>query len=741
MAKKLNIAFIWHFHQPVYQENFDSDFLMPWTRLHATKDYLDMLYRVDDFENLKLNFNISPVLLDSIEKYINGHHDIHSRLLISDIETLDEQDKGFILNNFFDANYSNLILKREYYTELYNKRFTKENITTDDFDNQEYSDIMANFTLAWFDGKLFDYYPGLKELSDKQYGYTKEDRIKIYDYTIQILKDIIPKFKEYQEKGKIEISANPYYHPILPLLLDLHEQNYSYTANLPQDSKFMEQDAYIQTKKSLDRMEELFGRRPKGIWLSEQCISEKTVHLLNDLGVSWTVSDMGILSETLGKEYLRGFDGNLESPFDLCVHYKLKSDKKMKTNILFSDSFIANLISFGYGNYEAQIAANDLYEKIKTVQDKLQNSPKSEHILTIAMDGENCWEAYENDGDEFLSILYGLIDSDPTLNTVLIGEYLENKKSVKLDNIASGSWINRNFNLWIGEPVKNLAWMYLSKTKDDIARFMATSNDEELNKKIMEEVYIAQGSDWFWWYGEPNDSGKDHIFDLLFRNHLKNAYNLMGFPLPKELSVPLISIIGKPVRHPRKKFTPKLTGLSSTAEEDWSDAGYIYLADSPTFSSNKTIKGICYGCDDENLYFRFDINKENVKTYRESIFNELYIYFKTDDYTGAPIMLSNKTTYAPPILNNQFNYEIKFAFGKEQILNSRFSESFSNFLWSLKISKNIEYIYDEVFDLCIPFSELNVQEGQIVEFCVISARNGVIDEIYPKDIMLKIVNN
>ena len=741
MAKKLNIAFIWHFHQPVYQENFDSDFLMPWTRLHATKDYLDMLYRVDDFENLKLNFNISPVLLDSIEKYINGHHDIHSRLLISDIETLDEQDKGFILNNFFDANYSNLILKREYYTELYNKRFTKENITTDDFDNQEYSDIMANFTLAWFDGKLFDYYPGLKELSDKQYGYTKEDRIKIYDYTIQILKDILPKFKEYQEKGKIEISANPYYHPILPLLLDLHEQNYSYTANLPQDSKFMEQDAYIQTKKSLDRMEELFGRRPKGIWLSEQCISEKTVHLLNDLGVSWTVSDMGILSETLGKEYLRGFDGNLESPFDLCVHYKLKSDKKMKTNILFSDSFIANLISFGYGNYEAQIAANDLYEKIKTVQDKLQNSPKSEHILTIAMDGENCWEAYENDGDEFLSILYGLIDSDPTLNTVLIGEYLENKKSVKLDNIASGSWINRNFNLWIGEPVKNLAWMYLSKTKDDIARFMATSNDEELNKKIMEEVYIAQGSDWFWWYGEPNDSGKDHIFDLLFRNHLKNAYNLMGFPLPKELSVPLISIIGKPVRHPRKKFTPKLTGLSSTAEEDWSDAGYIYLADSPTFSSNKTIKGICYGCDDENLYFRFDINKENVKTYRESIFNELYIYFKTDDYTGAPIMLSNKTTYAPPILNNQFNYEIKFAFGKEQILNSRFSESFSNFLWSLKISKNIEYIYDEVFDLCIPFSELNVQEGQIVEFCVISARNGVIDEIYPKDIMLKIVNN
>ncbi len=736
MVKKLSVAFIWHFHQPVYQENSNSDFLMPWTRLHATKDYLDMLYRVDNFKKLKLNFNISPVLIDSIEKYINGTHDIHSRLLISDIETLDDRDKGFILNNFFDANYNNLILKRQYYAELYNKRYSNENITTSDFTNQEYSDIMANFTLAWFDETLYSRYPGLEKLSNKQKNYTKEERLEIYNYTIKILKDIIPKYKEYQDKGKIEISTNPYYHPIVPLLLNIKEQKGAYNVD-EYPSDILADDAYVQTKKSLDRMEEVFGKRPKGIWLPEHCVSSKTVEMLNDLGVSWTVADIGILSETFGKEYIRAFDGSLESPYDISINYKLKSDKEMKTNILFDDSFIANLMSFGYGNYEGKDAANDLYEKIKVVQDKLQNSPRDEHILTIAMDGENCWETYKNDGDEFLTVLYGLIEKDPTLKTVLVSEYLANKKPTELENIKSGSWIKRNFDLWIGEPVKNVAWMYLSRAKGDVIKFIETSEDEELNKKLLEEIYIAEGSDWFWWYGEPNDSGRDHIFDLLFRTHLKNIYELMGQKTPDELDVPLISIVGKPIRYPKDKFTPSLSGSLSTSGE-WNNAGYIFLTNGPTFSSNKTVKGIYYGCDNDNLYFRFEINKDNVKVFKDCIFNELYLYLKSSDLSGAPISLTSKTDNIPPILSIFFNYELKFVFDKEKIMMSRLSQSMYNSLWALKISKNIEYAYGEVMDLKVPFSEIDIEKGEYAEFCIMTARGGLIDEIFPQDMVLRI---
>ena len=101
VTKKLNIAFIWHFHQPVYQENFTDDFVMPWVRLHATKDYLDMLLRCEDHKKIKLNFNISATLLNSIEKYSKGINDLHSKLLILKDNKLSEMDKNFILQYFF----------------------------------------------------------------------------------------------------------------------------------------------------------------------------------------------------------------------------------------------------------------------------------------------------------------------------------------------------------------------------------------------------------------------------------------------------------------------------------------------------------------------------------------------------------------------------------------------------------------------------------------------------------------
>ena len=118
--KKLNIAFVWHFHQPNYQENYSGDFLLPWVRLHASKDYLDMLKRIDNFKNIKLNFNFSPVLLTALQKYEKGLKDLHLKIFLKHKEELDEHDKIFILNNYFDLNYKNMALKRSYYTSLYN---------------------------------------------------------------------------------------------------------------------------------------------------------------------------------------------------------------------------------------------------------------------------------------------------------------------------------------------------------------------------------------------------------------------------------------------------------------------------------------------------------------------------------------------------------------------------------------------------------------------------------------------
>ena len=278
MVKKLNIAFVWHFHQPSYQENAQGDFLMPWVRLHATKDYLDMLTRLEDFKNIKLNFNISPVLVDSIEKYIQGAKDIHLKLLLCDIKDLDRDDKLFILENFFDVNYSNMLLSRPYYAQLSERRSHCDTKTSliDSFSDQDYADIMANFTLCWIDKRFKHCYEGLDYLLDKEKDFTLEDRQKIYEIQLQIIKDILPTYKKYQDEGKIEISTNPYYHPILPLLINLRESNYPYSENLPNVLLGGVKDAKEQVARALNKFEEIFGKRPRGMWLSEQCVSKKT---------------------------------------------------------------------------------------------------------------------------------------------------------------------------------------------------------------------------------------------------------------------------------------------------------------------------------------------------------------------------------------------------------------------------------------------------------------------------------
>ena len=185
-TKKLSLAIYWHMHQPVYE--LEGTYLMPWVRLHAIKDYLDMVLVLEKFPKLKLNFNIVPALLDSILDYADGNcRDIHMELSVSDADNLTEEEKAFVLNNFFSSKFETMIYRSENYKKLYQKRFSKDVAIIEDFSPQEYSDLMALFNLVWIDPVHFERYPRLQNLWEKQYGYTTDDRIEI----IEIQKNII----------------------------------------------------------------------------------------------------------------------------------------------------------------------------------------------------------------------------------------------------------------------------------------------------------------------------------------------------------------------------------------------------------------------------------------------------------------------------------------------------------------------------------------------------------------------
>jgi len=738
-TKKLSIAFYWHMHQPMYQLSPMGDFLMPWVRLHAVKDYLDMVLILEKFENIKLNFNLVPILLDSLINYgEKGFHDIHSRLTIMNVAEFSPEDKKFVLKNFFDSNYETMILPSENYNKLYQKYIANPEKDINMFSNQEYSDLMALFNLSWFDPIYKNMYPKLKNLIKKGKNYTQEDRIDIIEIQRQIIRKIIPTYKQFLENGRIEITTSPYFHPILPILLDIKNIKKSHDDDLPNNLN-MESDAKMQTEMALDKIEKLFGKRPKGVWPSEHSISPKELDLFSELGIKWTISDEGILSNSINHEFVRDFKGYLEDPYLLLKSYKYHA-KNSDIRLIFRESVIPNLISFEYYNHDSVAAANDLYDRLKIIQSKLLSSPDENHLLTIAMDGENCWENYTHDGNIFLSTIYKLISDDPSLETVLISDYLENDTPRKLNKVASGSWINRNFKLWIDEPLKNLAWTYLKHVKDDFLEYAKKNPNHPNIPLARKELFICEGSDWFWWYGEPNDSGRDNLFDFIFREHLKNIYLYLGMEAPAFLDNPLTTAIAKPSRYPKGEFTPMVKG-TELDEDLWLNAGCIDIPDGPVLKETKLFDRICFGYDKDNMYFRLYINQYNKELAAERHYvNQIYIYTRNQNkkHNLSPVRVIHKTDNLIPLAKEKFHNEIQISMHNGEINLTRLAKATAQNLWIISSSKNLTTIFDKVVDISIPFDDLDINHGETVEFVFVNANFGVKDFYVPNDMLLTI---
>lgn len=734
--KKLSLAIYWHMHQPVYE--IEGTYLMPWTRLHAVKDYLDMVLFLEKFPKLRLNFDIVPALIDTILDYSQGRHDIHSELTISDTDSMSDEEKSFVLNNFFSSKYETMIFRSENYKNLYQKRFSKDTCNPNEFSSQEISDLMALFNLVWIDSIHFTRYPRLQELWDKQYNYTKEDRIEIINIHRQIINEIIPTYKKYIDEGRIELTTSAYYHSILPILVDLKASTKSTltTQGLPANWSLIE-DARAQIRHGLDRVEKILGIRPKGFWPPELCLGAKTLDLLSAEGIKWTISDEGNLSDSINFDFVRDFKGNLTDPYHLLKVYEYQT-KTSPINVIFRDRSIPNLINFEYSGIDSKMAADDLYDKIKVIQSKLLVSPDDTHLLTIALDGENCWENYQNDGNDFLTNIYSLIENDDSLETVLITNYIENDKHKKsLNKIHAGSWIDRTFQYWIGEPTKNKAWSYLKETRDSLESFAKENPDNKMLETAYRELLIAEGSDWFWWYGEPNNSGQDYVFDYMYRERLKNVYLALGLAVPEYLNETLITKVEMPFKHQTGAITPRMDGLLNSYD-DWYHAGNIGMLDGPVFRENKNVEKIHFGCDKDNVYFRLHINKNSAESSFIERINQFYIYIRNASNIGnrAYIRLISNTDNPYPILREKFEYELTLTLVKDTLYPPRLTTCLHPNMWTLANPDGINIVYNEVIDISIPFDKLGVKQGETVEFFMANTDSGVKNTHIPQEMLL-----
>jgi alpha-amylase/alpha-mannosidase (GH57 family) len=647
MPSLLDVVIVWHMHQPYYKDPLKNEYALPWTYLHAIKDYFDMPAIVEDTPGARAVFNLVPSLIEQILDYANGTAvDRFLDMGKAAPADLGENDRIFLLENFFSANRQRMIEPNRRYLELlYMAGEGKSGSARDrvrHFSEQDLLDLQVCFFLAWTGEAARRRYPAFGELIAKGEKYTPADKQLLFETQHKVLQAIIPLYKQLHEEGRIELAVSPYYHPILPLLCDTRIAQTALPRIMLPSVRFSHpEDARAQIQRGVDYFSEIFGFIPKGMWPSEGSVSNQTLAIIAECGLSWVASDEEVLTKSL-EGGLGDHKERLYQPWRFIGNHD-------ELGLFFRDRHLSDLIGFTYSSWDAGRAANDLCGRLHAIKSRINGKG---HVIPIILDGENAWEYYSNNAYDFLQKMYASIAAAPDLNLTTCSEVLAGAHfHDRLHDIYPGSWINANFAVWISHPEENLAWDLLARTREaaishnpEVAVLLAGNSPigsvHETAKQICCSLYAAEGSDWFWWYGDDHFSPHSDRFDRLFRQHLMNVYRLLELDPPRELLEPIKkkSPAGL-VREPAAFINPDINGRVSDYFE-WLAAGLYDLTrqGSAMHSSDRMLQSFYYGYNRTSLCFRIDGIQDLSRLLRESDIFNLHLFY--DREYRLPMQLS-----------------------------------------------------------------------------------------------------
>ncbi len=600
----LYIAIIWHQHQPIYFKDPNTGiYTKPWVRVHAAKDYVDMAAMLEQYPGIHVTFNLTPSLLRQLADLAAGARDKYWVMTEVPADQLGDEDKAFICDRFFDTN-PKVIARFPRYQEIASDR---EN--SDAWDTGTWRDLQVLFNLAWTDPDWLAQEP-LKALVDKGRDFSEEDKMVVLAEHQRLVDDVIPIHKRLQEAGQIEVTMTPYAHPILPLLIDTTLARVALpTVDLPPRFSFP-RDAVEQVERGVELYREQFGMDPRGMWPAEGAVSQEMVGIVGRNGLTWMASDEEVLAKSLDMAgFSRDSTETVQEASLLYRPYYVSGYNPPPVAIIFRDRVISDKVAFTYSGMPGEAAAADFLQRMHLIKDRLEaEGVGGPHLVSAILDGENAWEYYDNDGKAFLHALYEGLSNDPDLKTVTPTEFLAMAPDQPgIEVLWAGSWDSHNFSTWIGEEEENTAWDYLRQARELLQlyeRGKRQASEEEITI-AKDAILIAEGSDWFWWYGADKDSGSDQDFDQQFRDTLKQVYLTLDEEVPEFLDVPIIPQAAQlPEQAASGLISPTIDGL--VVEGEWDAAGYYTVQGGIMARADDLVSRMSYGFDAQHLYLRFD---------------------------------------------------------------------------------------------------------------------------------------
>ncbi len=738
MSHPLYVAFIWHQHQPLYKSRGTSvtpgQYRLPWVRLHGTKDYLDLVLLLERYPKLHQTVNLVPSLILQLEDYIAGTaFDPYLAASLTPTEQLSREQQQFIIEHFFDANHHTLIDPHPRYTQLYQQRQEKGQAwCLENWQLPDYGDLLAWHNLAWIDPLFWDD-PEIEAWLKQGRDFSLSDRQRIYTKQRQILSRIIPQHRQMQATGQLEVTTTPYTHPILPLLADTNSGRVAVPQmTLPAQRFQWAEDIPRHLRKAWDLYQDRFGQEPRGLWPSEQSVSPEVLPYIAQQGFKWIVSDEAVLGWTLKHFFHRDGAGNVLEPEILYQPYRLETPHG-DLAIVFRDHRLSDLIGFTYGSMQPKRAAADLVGHLEAIaQSHKHRQPDQPWLVTIALDGENCWEFYPEDGKPFLENLYQILSDHSQIKLVTVSEFLDSfpvTATLPSDKLHSGSWVDGSFTTWIGDPAKNRAWDLLAEARAVLANHPEAT--AENNPEVWEALDAAEGSDWFWWFGEGHSSNQDAIFDQLFREHLCGIYQALNEPIPPDLYQPVEAHEVKTDHRPQSFIHPVINGMGD--EQDWDKAGRLEVGGARgTMHNSSAIQRLWYGVDHLNFYLRLDF-QTGVQPGRDfpPHLNLLWFYPERTMH-NSPMPLENLPD-APP-MNYMFHHQLEINLLTQSV---QFQEAGEHLEWHPRFSR-AQVAIDRCLEVAVPWADLQMPPDCPLQLILVLSDEGDFKSYLPENALIPI---
>ena len=615
MPAPVTLALVWHMHQPSYLDPETGSFLLPWTRLHATKDYRDMAAILRRTPGVHVTFNLTPVLLDQLDAIERGASDPYLDLARTPASSLTPEQQAFLRARFFDLNHGRMVEPYPRYRAL------RAAAASRDLTEAERRDLQVWFHLAWTD-PLFRGEEPLRSLFDKGEGFTEAEKLALLDWGIACASSVVGEYRARSESGQVELITSAYHHPILPLVRNTDApREVSGSIRLPVPPFRAPEDAVEQIHLARLTHTARFEAPPRGTWPPEGAVDDGSLALLADAGFRWAASDESVLGAALVHR-----DGKTPASWPAALYrpYRVETSAG-EIAMVFRDRKLSDHIGFLYARWDPRKAAEHFVAQVKDAGAAARagagGGRESSPLVTVILDGENCWETYEQDGLPFLTSLYSRLEADPEIEALTVSEALDRTPPIEtLRHVPVGGWIRQDLGIWVGHPDKNRAWEELGRAREALVR--AASGARGAKRDAMaagfEAIHAAEASDWFWWYGDDHPSEHRADFDRLFRARLLRAYECAGVDAPASIRASLREdahgaatggdgvgaggVVGPP------HVAPHVDGFETDFFE-WREAARYRVAGASgsMHRTSGTLVEVRYGTDGSNLHVRLDL--------------------------------------------------------------------------------------------------------------------------------------